>query len=278
MRSKAGLVAFARVRLFLLMIGFSITSQMLAQQTAQPAKAPDVLARDTGDLDIEFSEAKMTLDAVTQENVALKRQLASSQESIKTLTDSLAISNSEAEVFRRECGALKLRMEALGIDAGGDRSKLEERLLKAVSDIRVLEDEKVKLTEQVLRLSEAIVRFVKTAVTTDADARMALEAEMRSASDLLGVKMRAVETAPVAGTLTDGMVISVKEEFALVVANLGSNQGVRIGMPFQVWRGDDRIGLVRVVDVREKIAGAVIQDLDSKEKIKVGDRLRVDAR
>ena len=49
-------------------------------------------------------------------------------------------------------------------------------------------------------------------------------------------------------------------------------------MPFQVWRGDDRIGLVRVVDVREKIAGAVIQDLDSKEKIKVGDRLRVDAR
>ena len=34
-----------------------------------------------------------------------------------------------------------------------------------------------------------------------------------------------------------------------------------------------------MVDVRERIAGAIIQDLSSaKEKIKVGDRLRVAAR
>jgi len=268
MRSKAGLAVFALVRLFPIMIGF--TSQVLAAAGA---------AKDTGDLDIEFSEAKMTLDAVTQENVALKRQLKDSQQSIKTLTDSLAVSNSEAEVFRRECGALKLRMEALGLDAGGDKSKLEQRLLKAVSDMRVLQEEKTKLKDQVLSLTEAIISFVKTAVTTDANARMAVEQEVRAANELLGVKMRAVEAPAPAGSLMDGMVISVKEEFALVVANVGAAQGVRIGMPFQVWRGEDRIGLVRVVDVREKISGAVIQDLTSnKEKIKVGDRLRVDAR
>jgi len=33
---------------------------------------------------------------------------------------------------------------------------------------------------------------------------------------------------------------------------------------------------VRVVDVRQRICGAVIED-SGKEKIKVGDRLRVDA-
>jgi hypothetical protein len=34
-----------------------------------------------------------------------------------------------------------------------------------------------------------------------------------------------------------------------------------------------------VVDVREKISGAVVQELDSeKMRIKVGDRLQVDAR
>ena len=49
-------------------------------------------------------------------------------------------------------------------------------------------------------------------------------------------------------------------------------------MPFQVWRGERQIGLVRIVDVREKISGAVIQSLDPKENIKVGDALRVDAR
>jgi hypothetical protein len=49
-------------------------------------------------------------------------------------------------------------------------------------------------------------------------------------------------------------------------------------MPFQVWRGENLVGHVRVVDVREKISGAVIQDLSStRDKVKVGDRLRVDA-
>jgi hypothetical protein len=44
-------------------------------------------------------------------------------------------------------------------------------------------------------------------------------------------------------------------------------------------RGGKTIATLRVVDVREKINGAVIQDLDSdKTKIKVGDHLQADAR
>ena len=65
---------------------------------------------------------------------------------------------------------------------------------------------------------------------------------------------------------------------AVNVANLGRRQGAKIGMPFQVWRGERKLGLVRVVDVRESISGAVIQSLDPSEKVRVGDILRVDAR
>ena len=76
----------------------------------------------------------------------------------------------------------------------------------------------------------------------------------------------------------DGSVISVKEEWSFVVGNLGEKQGVKIGMPMRVMRGDQKIAILRVVDVRQKICGAVIQEMDSKkEKIKVGDRLQVDA-
>jgi hypothetical protein len=43
-------------------------------------------------------------------------------------------------------------------------------------------------------------------------------------------------------------------------------------------RGDKRIATVRVIDVRQRICGAVVQEMDSKkERIKVGDRLQVDA-
>jgi hypothetical protein len=62
------------------------------------------------------------------------------------------------------------------------------------------------------------------------------------------------------------------------VANVGEKQGVKIGMPLRVMRDDRRIATLRVVDVRQKICGAVIEKMDSaKEKIKVGDRLQVDA-
>jgi hypothetical protein len=63
-----------------------------------------------------------------------------------------------------------------------------------------------------------------------------------------------------------------------VVLNLGSKHGIRVGMPFQVTRGDKEIGSVSVVDVRDKIAGAVIQQLTSEQDpIKVGDHLKVAA-
>jgi hypothetical protein len=64
-----------------------------------------------------------------------------------------------------------------------------------------------------------------------------------------------------------------------VVSNLGAQQGVKIGMPLRVVQDGKTVATLRVVDVREKISGAVIQELDSeKVKIKVGDRLQVDAR
>lgn len=230
------------------------------------------------DLDIEYSEAKVTLQMETDENQSLKKQVAEQQEAIKTLTDALAESNLEAEEFKRKCTELVERMEALGIDASNE-TKLQQRLLKAVSDLRIVQSEKDKMSDQLIRLSEAMLRYLKTANSVDADARMAVEAEMRNTNDSLGLPSAQVQNADaVSATLTDAMVISIKEELALVVANVGRKQGVKVGMPFKVIRGDGEIGLVRVVDVRDSISGAVIQSLGSdKNKIKVGDRLQVAA-
>jgi len=233
------------------------------------------------DLNIEYTEAKVTLDSVTEENARLREQWALSQQQLKSLGESLAIANSEAEIFKKETGELKLRMEALGIDtAGSNKSKLEQRLLTAVSDLKIAQDQKDKLADQLVRLSEAVVRFLKSATSTDADARMQLETEMRAVNEAIGIPVnQAIEAEQPSSPLLDAMVVSVKEDFALVVANVGSMQGVQIGMPFKVMRNGQQIGLVRVVDVRKKISGAVIQEMNStKDTIKVGDHLRVDAR
>jgi hypothetical protein len=233
------------------------------------------------DLDMEYTEAKVALESSERENAVLRQQAALAQQQVAALTESLALANSESEVFKRETADLKLRLEALGLDAASpDKSLLEQRLLKAVSDLKIVQDQKDKLSEQLIRLNEAVLRYVKNASSVDGDARMALETEMRSSSGLLGIAGagQPAATRDPAGTLTDARVISVKDELALVVANLGRQQGVKIGMPFQVWREGRKIGIVRVVDVRETISGAVIQSLDPSEKVKVGDTLRVDAR
>ena len=229
------------------------------------------------DSDMETTEAKVALDGSQHENAALRQQVIA-------LTDSLVLANSESEVFKRETSDLKLRLEALGLDAASpDKQLLDDRLLKAVSDLKIVEDQKDRLQQQLIRINEAIIRYLKNASSVDGDARMDLETEMRSSTQVLGligapgVAQPAADANP-SGSLTDARVLSVKDDLALVVANVGRRQGVKIGMPFQVWHDGHQTGIVRVVDVRENIAGAVIQSLDPSEKVKVGDILRVDAR
>jgi hypothetical protein len=124
-----------------------------------------------------------------------------------------------------------------------------------------------------------MLRYVKTTQGGDAEARAALEAQLRATSQLLSMNDAMPSNDIAAPDLMDGKVLSVREEWALVVGNLGARQGVKIGMPLRVVREGKTIATLRVVDVREKISGAVIQELDSeKVQVKVGDCLQVDAR
>lgn len=226
---------------------------------------------------IENADTKVTAAALFSQNEELRAQLAIARESVKTLTEGLAASNMEAEVFRRKYSDLQLRMEALGLGSTSkDRAKLEQRLLNAVSDLRLMKQEREKYRDQVLGLSEAVIRLLKTSTGGDALARMEVEAQLRGASELATKSQSPPEET---ATLMDGRVVSVKEEWSLVVGNIGEKQGVKMGMPLRVMRADRLIATLRVVDVRQKICGAVIQEMDSrKEKIKVGDRLQADAR
>jgi hypothetical protein len=227
---------------------------------------------------IETAETKVTADAKPPPNDELRHHLSVQRESVKTLTESLAESNAEAELFRRKYSDLQLRMEALGLDsANKDKSKLEQRLLSAVSDLQLAQTERDQYRDQMLQLTEAMLQLLKTSTGGDAKARMEVEAHLRGTNDLIAKAGAAVEVPPT--TLMDGSVISVKNEWSLVVGNLGEKQGVKIGMPLRVVRDDRVIATLRVVDVRQRICGAVIQEMGSgKDKIKVGDRLQADAR
>jgi hypothetical protein len=221
--------------------------------------------------------SEVTATGLLQQNEDLQRQLSIAQESLKALTSSLAESNAEAELFRRKYSDLQLQMEALGLaSANKDRAKLEQRLLAAVSDLQLAQKERDEYRDQMLRLDEAVLCYLKTSQSADAKARMDVETQLRSVDKLVTKSTNAPDLPE--PSLMDGSVISVKDEWSFVVGNLGEKQGVKIGMPMRVMRGDKRIATLRVIDVRQRICGAVIQEMDSrKDRIKVGDRLQVDA-
>jgi hypothetical protein len=225
--------------------------------------------------DSKNESGTVTAPALLAQKEELRRQLSLSQETVQTLTTSLAESNAEAELFRRKFSDLQLRMEALGLaSASKDRAKLEQRLLTAVSDLQLAQKERDQYRDQMMQLSETMLRYLKTAEGGDPQARMDVETQLRSMNALVDNATKAQRQN---GSLLDGSVISVKEEWSFVVGNFGAREGVKIGMPLRVKRGDDVVAKLRVVDVRERICGAVIQE-SGKEKIKVGDRLEVDAR
>jgi len=221
--------------------------------------------------------SEVTAPGLLQQNEDLQRQLLIAQQSLKALTSSLAESNAEAELFRRKYSDLQLQMEALGLaSANKDRAKLEQRLLAAVSDLQLAQKERDAYRDQMLRLDEAMLCYLKTSQSADAKARMDVETQLRSIDKLVTKSTNAPDLPE--PSLMDGSVISVKDEWSFVVGNLGEKQGVKIGMPMRAMRGDKRIATLRVIDVRQRICGAVVQEMDSKkDRIKVGDRLQVDA-
>jgi hypothetical protein len=208
----------------------------------------------------------------------LNEQLLLAREAIRSLTESLALANGEAEIFKRQAEDLQTKFDALA-PGSGDGGEIEERLLSTVNELTRQQNENSVLLERLLSLTEGMQAFMKSVQGADPELRAALEKELRLADSMLTAGVEGSQPPAGGPTLTDASVVEVKPEFALVVANIGRNAGVKVGMPFQVWRDNRRIGDVRVIDVRDRISGAVIQNLVSEEdSIKTGDRLRVDAR
>ena len=74
------------------------------------------------------------------------------------------------------------------------------------------------------------------------------------------------------GTIHEAKIISVKNDYGMVVFNVGRDAGAKIGMPFRLFRKDRPVGSSIVVDVRDNVSAALIKEINKKEDYpKVGD-------
>jgi len=140
-----------------------------------------------------------------------------------------------------------------------------------------MKNDKDSARQQLLMLSEAIQMLLLTSTGTNPQTRLTVESELRKTSELLGDNTRLQQNS-IEPSLASGVVLDTRDEISLVVANIGRAHGVKVGMPFQVYRNGKVINTIKIVDVREKVSGGVIQSLTTETtRIEKGDTLKVDA-
>ena len=209
---------------------------------------------------------------------ALKEKLLLAETTISALTATVAEMGNSAEVSRRELEEVKQKLEAIALSSKeGSRSALEKRLLECFQELQALQSSNASVRSQLLLLHESVQVLLHTAKDISPQSRMGLEIELRKTSELLGTSS---EESPKSyqSSLNHGVVIDTKEEISLVVINVGKANGVKVGMPFQVLRDGKQINSIRIIDVRERVSGAVIQSLSSEKlRIEKGDHLKVEA-
>jgi hypothetical protein len=234
-----------------------------AGATAPPTNAPPLEA--LSDLRTG-SQAGPDLSGLTREQLELR---------MKSLSQNLASANAEAESFRERWEDLKLRDEALGVEAlTVDDQKLEERVVEDMRQMYQTELKRREARQIIERLLSTTQELLRTAPHEDPKTRADYEVAVRGARDYLaGLEGASI---PIGGSLADGKITDINPELNAVILNLGKTQGVKEGMPFVIYRDNAEIGTVKVVLARDLISAAVMVSVKPKEAFKVGDRATAD--
>ena len=189
-------------------------------------------------------------------------------------------SNAEAVDFRKSNNHVRLQLEAFGIESVTDgQSGVEARLLKAMNDIRILEEEKLALSESLINLSDVTLRLIDAVENKKSDKELIKDVKGAVDDSDIALGIGRIDGAEnfIDGTIHEASIIGVKDDHGVVVLNIGTNSGAKIGMPFRLFRKDRPVGTSIIIDVRDNISAALIKNLKIQEDYpKVGDLASVD--
>ncbi len=183
-------------------------------------------------------------------------------------------SKTDQAALQEENDRLKLQMQALGVSAlSGDERSLQLRLLNAVSDYRIADSKQRLLTDQLIRICDAITAFQNS---SDVSSRRRLDEALAESRSVLQDSAPAEESSPT--PVEQAQVVSVRKELQLVVINAGQLSGLRMGMPLAIVRKDETIAQGIIVDCRETLCGVLLTStpVASNRHVSVGDAIKLE--
>lgn len=217
--------------------------------------------------DVAVDELRLAVETLRRENIRLQEDVHQREAVVRVLTENLAITRTESELFQKRWADLQARVQTLGVaPSGTETDALRRQLVESMRALYLAEAERERLGAQLTRLLEAV--RAGTNVTAEAEqVQRLLEVGSRPGNEPAG--------RPPAANLDTATVVDVNFELRVVVLNVGSGQEARVGMPFLIWRGERVIAEVRVVEVRRSVCAAVIERMESGMSPAAGDAARV---
>ncbi len=190
------------------------------------------------------------------------------QEQNRTLQRSLVEANKGEKQASEQLAQVRERLEALGknlLDGGDDR------LVQAAADLQLANERTAGLESSVARLAAAVNDYLRKAVVSDPDTRLRVETSLRELDAALGLRKKPLPDIRT-GSLQQARVVSLDQESGMLILNLGESQGAKIGMTFQLTRGQQPYGKAILADVRKGVSGAFVEQLDkAAESPRPGD-------
>ena len=261
-------------------LGWIVAASVAQERTNECSLAVDGLIKAEENA-LQRQEQSVAFRKMVSDYAEMQTEMAEKEQALKALGESLAAAQGEAEAFRKRCQELQQQRVA-GPATAADTVRLNSELADATAALQRSEQERSKLLDQLQRLNtvleevlhgpESMSLVQRAQALAEAErVKRALAAARPSTARLAPMVVR----EPVPPTLDSAQVVSLNWSLQLAVINLGSEQGVRLGMPFAVIRDDRVIARLKVVEVRKKISGAVIETMDRGSAVKTGDRVRL---
>ena len=205
---------------------------------------------------LQGQDSQRELNRLRRENGTLKTSLVAAQKRADESADKLKDVN--------------LRLEALGsgLLTGG-----EDRLVKAVADLEVMSRKLKEIEEAALALSSSTQTYLSTAIASDPEVRVKVETHIRALDAVIGLREAPHKNRKL-GNLQRAEVVSVDSESGIVVANVGDKESAVVGMAFEVYRNDTKVGDALVAQTRSDVSALLVTNLENEqEPVRRGDRV-----
>ena len=244
------------------------------------------LLEEKASLQVEIEKLKGKISSQEEYLEDVEKRSKPSQEKLDQLSKEKELLEKKAEDLQRASGILSSDL----LKERKERISLVEDLARAEEQLKTMSAERDGLTEQLVKMKQALEqRLIELSET-----KQVLEGAVEGAEKVVSkTKPASIELPPIVvraeqkalslpsklpkthalkeKTLEmEARVITVNDRHKFVVIDIGRDNGVEQGMTFDVYRRDEKIGKIEVIETRKTISACDVKET-GVTRLKVND-------